>query len=44
MLFGTPSVVQAAILRRHQLGYAEPTEWSWPISSDRPGEVMAIVT
>ncbi len=31
MLFGTPSVVQATILRLHQLGYADPTEWSRPI-------------
>ncbi len=44
MIFGTPPIVRATILRLHQLGYAEPTDWSRPISSGRPGEVMAILT
>ena len=44
MLFGTPRVVQATILQLHQLGYAEPNDWSRPISTGRPGEVMTILT
>ena len=44
LLFGPPGIVQAAILHLHQLGYAEPNDWSRPISTGRPGEVMAILT
>ena len=44
LLFGTPSAVQATIQQLHQRGYAEPNDWSRPISTGRPGEVMAILT
>ena len=44
MLFGTPNTVQSTILQLHQLGYAEPNDWSRLISTGRPGEVMAILT
>ena len=44
LLFGTPRFVQATILQLHRLGYAEPNDWSRPISTGRPGEVMAILT
>ncbi|MGD1896782.1 MAG: hypothetical protein ACFB16_07500 [Phormidesmis sp.] len=44
MLFGTPTALQITIKRLHKLGYAEPNDWSRPISTGRPGEVMAILT
>ncbi len=44
MLFGGPSAVQAAIKQIHMHGYAEPNDWSLPMSTGRPNEVMAILT
>ncbi|MGI8934849.1 MAG: hypothetical protein ACR2FS_12325 [Phormidesmis sp.] len=44
MLFGSLSVVQATIKQLHHLNYAEPNDWSKPISTGRPNEVMAILT
>ena len=44
LLFGPPGAVQATILQLHQLGYAEPNDWSRPLSTGRPNEVMAILT
>ena len=44
LLFGPPSAVQATILQLHQLGYAEPNDWSRLLSTGRAGEVMAILT
>ncbi|MEM8503462.1 MAG: hypothetical protein AAF716_09945 [Cyanobacteria bacterium P01_D01_bin.1] len=41
LLFGTPATVQATIRQLHQLGYAEPNDWSRPIPTGNPGEVMA---
>ncbi len=44
LLFGTPSIVQSTIQHLYSLGYAEPNDWSRPLSTGRPGEVMAILT
>lgn len=44
MLFGSPSAVRTTIQTLHKLGYAEPNDWSQPISTDKPNEVMAILT
>ena len=44
LLFGTLSSVQTTITHLHSLGYAEPNDWSRPISTGRPNEVMAILT
>ncbi|MGB3295871.1 MAG: hypothetical protein WBB01_23045 [Phormidesmis sp.] len=44
MLFGTAPTVQATIVQLHQLGYAEPNDWSQPMPTGRPNEVMAILT
>ncbi|MBE9063240.1 hypothetical protein IQ256_19965 [cf. Phormidesmis sp. LEGE 11477] len=44
LLFGTLSAVHSNILLLHQLGYAEPNDWSRPISTGRANEVMAILT
>lgn len=44
MLFGNLATVQATIRHLHKLNYAEPNDWSQPISTGRPNEVMAILT
>ncbi|MGC1216589.1 MAG: hypothetical protein WA883_03890 [Phormidesmis sp.] len=44
LLFGSPTALQITIKRLHKLGYAEPNDWSRPLSTGRPGEVMAILT
>ncbi|MBE9063530.1 hypothetical protein [cf. Phormidesmis sp. LEGE 11477] len=44
MLFGSLSAVQTTIKQIHLHGYAEPNDWSQPISTGRPNEVMAILT
>ncbi|MEO0458840.1 MAG: hypothetical protein AAF152_19980 [Cyanobacteria bacterium P01_A01_bin.114] len=44
MLFGSLSAVQATIKLLHRLNYAEPNDWSHPVPTGRPREVMAILT
>ncbi|MGB7250242.1 MAG: hypothetical protein WBC73_14990 [Phormidesmis sp.] len=44
LLFGTPPTVQATIHHLYRLNYAEPNDWSQPISTGRANEVMAILT
>lgn len=44
LLLGTPSGIQATIGQLHQLGYADPNDWSRPLPTGRPNEVMAILT
>ena len=44
MLFGSAPAVQATIKQLHKLGYAEPNDWSQPMPTGRPHEVMAILT
>ncbi|MBE9059811.1 hypothetical protein [cf. Phormidesmis sp. LEGE 11477] len=44
MLFGPLSSIRYTIRLLHQLGYAEPNDWSKPISTGKPNEMMAILT
>ena len=44
LLFGTPTTVKTTIRLLHHLGYAEPNDWSRPISTGRANEVMTILT
>ncbi|MGD1950116.1 MAG: hypothetical protein ACFB14_10775 [Leptolyngbyaceae cyanobacterium] len=44
MLFGTLSFVQITIKQLHKLNYAEPNDWSRPLPTGQPNEVMAILT
>ena len=44
MLFGSLNFVQAIIKLLHKLGYAEPNDWSRPLPTGQPNEVMAILT
>ncbi|NEQ30427.1 MAG: hypothetical protein F6K04_05420 [Leptolyngbya sp. SIO4C5] len=44
MMFGPLPCVRLEIHRLHILGYAEATAWSQPMPTDRPNEVMVILT
>ncbi len=44
MLFGPLSTIRYTIRLLHQRGYAEPNDWSRPISTGKPNEMMAILT
>ena len=44
LLFGSLSAVRLTIQELHKKRYAEPNDWSKPISTGRPNEVMAILT
>ena len=44
LLFGTLTTVQTTIRHLHKLGYADPNDWSKPVSTGRRNEVMAILT
>lgn len=44
MLFGSLRAVRATITHLHKLRYAEVDDWSQPIPTGRPNEVMAILT
>ncbi|MGD1856566.1 MAG: hypothetical protein ACFB2W_20190 [Leptolyngbyaceae cyanobacterium] len=44
MMFGSLTAVQLTIQDLHQRHYAEPNDWSRPISTGRPNEVMVILT
>ena len=44
LLLGTLRGVKREIAHLHALGYADPNDWSRPISTGRPNEVMAILT
>ncbi|MGB3495624.1 MAG: hypothetical protein WBA57_23040 [Elainellaceae cyanobacterium] len=44
LLYGSPEAIQIVIKSLHRLGYAEPNEWSRPMPTQRPGEVMCILT
>ena len=44
LVFGTTAAVQFTIKDLHKRGYAEPNDWSQPLPTGRPGEVMAILT
>jgi len=43
MLFGNIITVQATIKQLHQLGYANPSDWSQPIATGKINEVTCIL-
>ena len=43
-LLGTLNSVQNTIATLFKLNYAEPNDWSRPLPTGRPNEVMAILT
>ncbi|MGB7250988.1 MAG: hypothetical protein WBC73_18785 [Phormidesmis sp.] len=44
LVFGSLGAVRATIHHLHRLSYAEPNDWSPPISTNRSNEVMVILT
>ena len=44
LLFGSSTSGQLTIQELHSKHYAEPNDWSKPMSTGRPNEVMAILT
>jgi hypothetical protein len=43
MLFGSIGAVQATIKHLHILNYAEPNDWSKPVSTGHPNEVVVVL-
>ena len=43
-LFGSLMAIRTTILLLHTLGYADPNDWSKPLPTGRPNEMMAILT
>ena len=43
MLFGNLNAVQATIKRLHKLNYAEPNDWSKPVATGQPNEVVVVL-
>ncbi|MEM8611715.1 MAG: hypothetical protein AAGF93_06825 [Cyanobacteria bacterium P01_H01_bin.105] len=43
-LFGSLIAIRNTITLLHKLGYAEPNDWSKPLPTGRPNELMAILT
>ncbi|MBD2259270.1 hypothetical protein [Pseudanabaena sp. FACHB-2040] len=44
LAIGSPQVVNDCVMTLFRLGYARPEEWSSPLPSVNPGEVMRILT
>ena len=43
-LLGSLTAIRNTILLLHKLHYAEPNDWSKPLPTGRPNEMMAILT
>ncbi|MBO3457357.1 hypothetical protein G7B40_030395 [Aetokthonos hydrillicola Thurmond2011] len=43
LLVGSPKAVTNTIHALFMLGYADPTAWSQPIPTNKPGEVVSIL-
>ena len=43
-LFGSLTAIRNTITLLHKLHYAEPNDWSKPLPTGRPNELMAILT
>ena len=43
-LFGSLTAIRNTIALLHTLNYAEPNDWSKPLPTGRPNEMMAILT
>ena len=44
LVFGSPGYIRVTIKLLHVLHYAEANDWSRPLPTGRPNEVMAILT
>ena len=43
-LFGSLAAIRSTIALLHKLNYSEPNDWSKPLPTGRPNELMAILT
>ncbi|MEM1238852.1 MAG: hypothetical protein AAGI45_03325 [Cyanobacteria bacterium P01_H01_bin.26] len=43
-LFGSLTAIRNTIALLHKLNYSEPNDWSKPLPTGRPNEMMAILT
>ncbi|ESA38745.1 hypothetical protein N836_30725 [Leptolyngbya sp. Heron Island J] len=43
-LFGSLTAIRNTIALLHKLNYAEPNDWSKPLPTGRPNEMMAILS
>ncbi|MGD1856494.1 MAG: hypothetical protein ACFB2W_19825 [Leptolyngbyaceae cyanobacterium] len=43
LIFGDPMVIRLTIQLLHKLNYAEPNDWSQPLPTGQPNEVMTIL-
>ncbi|MGD1857100.1 MAG: hypothetical protein ACFB2W_22935 [Leptolyngbyaceae cyanobacterium] len=43
MIFGSLTFVQVTVKQLHKLNYAEANDWSRPLPTGQPNEVMAIL-
>jgi hypothetical protein len=44
LAMGSPEVVNSCVMSLYHLSYARPEEWSQPLPTVNPGEVMRILT
>lgn len=44
LAIGNPQVVESCVTTLFRLGYARPEDWSRPLPTINPGEVMRILT
>lgn len=44
LAIGSPPVVNGCVITLYRLGYARPEEWSRPLPTVNPNEVMRILT
>ena len=44
LAIGSPPVVNSCVITLYRLGYARPEEWSRPLPTVNPNEVMRILT
>ncbi|NER00726.1 MAG: hypothetical protein F6K30_29200 [Cyanothece sp. SIO2G6] len=44
LVFGSVAAVQNTIKLLYRLNYAEPNDWSQPIPTGQPNEVMVVLT
>ncbi|MEM9214847.1 MAG: hypothetical protein AAGD25_10930 [Cyanobacteria bacterium P01_F01_bin.150] len=44
LAIGSLKVVNQHVMKMYQLGYAEPHEWSRPLPTPNPNEVMRVLT
>ena len=44
LMFGSPGGIRDTVQNLHKRGYADVNDWSKPIATGRPNEMMSILT